>query len=417
MTVVLTDPGAAPSQGAVALSRDVRLLVLTRGLRGLGAGALSVVFAIDLGQEGFSSLAVGLLVGLAMGAGALWAIAAPRLERRVGRRRVMLMGAGLFAVGGTLLWLDLSSLAVVVLALVLGGIVAGGSDISPLGAMEQAGLGASSATGQRTLWFAFYNLSGYVGAALGAVLAVPLTTVPLSVAGLPGTTHDAVLLLYGLLGVGLVPAYLALSGHVDEGSTASTAPLSRESRRPILELSGLFAVDAFGGGLIANTLVTAYLVERFHPAVLEIGLILFGGSVAAAVSLLLAVPLARRFGLVNTMVFTHLPSNLLLISLAFMPSVAAAGLVWVARSTISQMDVPTRQSYVQSIVRPTERTAAAGYTTAGRSGQALGAPITGAFLEAGGPWLAGPFVLAGSIKIVYDLALYRRFRRRREGAG
>ncbi len=411
-----TDPPLAAAARAVSGSggagRDLKLLVLTRGLRGFGAGSLSVVFALDLAREGYSSLAIGLLVGLAMAAAALWAIAAPRMERRLARRQVLGLGALLFAAGGALLFFDLSSLITIVVALALGGIVASSSDISPLGAMEQAGLGSVSAQKDRTLWFAVYNLAGYLATAAGALAAVPLASEPLSIPWLPSGTHDSVLLLYALLGLGLLPAYLGLSQHVNEGSSERVAGLSPERRRPILELTGLFSVDAFGGGLIANTLVTAYLVERFHPAVLTIGLILAGGSVAAAASLLLAVPLARRFGLVNTMVFTHLPSNLLLIALAFMPSVFAAGAVWVVRSTISQMDVPTRQSYVQSIVRPEERAAAAGYTTAGRSGQALGAPVTGAFLEAGGPWIAGPFVLAGSIKIVYDLILYRRFRRR-----
>lgn len=388
---------------------DAFLLVLARGLRGLGAGALSVVLAVDLAGAGYSLTVVGILVGLAMGAGAVWSIAAPALESRLGRRRLFLLGAATFAVGGLLLWWDLGNGAAVVAALLLGNIVTA-SDISELGAVEQAGLAAVTEDAQRTWRYALYNLVGYLGAAAGALAAVPLSTVSLGGPGLPAGAHDAALLFYGALGIALVPAYLTLSSGVESGIRRVAAPLSPASRRPVFELSGLFAVDAFGGGLIANSLVTAFLVERFHPSVLSIGLILFGGSVAAAVSLLLAVPIAHRIGLVRTMVFTHLPSDVLLVAVAFVPSLAGVAFVWIVRATLSQMDVPTRQAFVQSIVRPGERMAAAGYTTAGRSGQAFGAPVTGALLRAGGVWLGSPFVLAGGIKIVYDLLVYQRFR-------
>ncbi len=404
----------APVHPVLRPGRDAALLVVARSLRGFGAGALSVVFAIDLASAGYSLLVTGVYVGLAMGFGAAWAILAPRIEAAIGRRRLLYLGALLFAAGGALLWLDLAQPGVILVALALGGVVTGGSDISPLGATEQAGLAAVSLPGNRTLLFAYYNLAGYLAAAFGAVAAVPLSAAVVNLPVLTGVSHDAALLLYAVLGVGLLPAYAPLSAAAVSHVAEPHRPLSAESRRPVLELTGLFAVDAFGGGLIANTLLTAFLVERFHPPVSEIALILFGGNVAAAASLLLAVPIARRIGLIPTMVFTHLPSDVLLATVAFAPSVLVAGLLWVLRATLSQMDVPTRQSYVQAIVRPEERTAAAGYTTAARSGQALGAPVTGALLAAGGPWLAGPFVLAGSVKAAYDLVLYQRFRSRAE---
>lgn len=391
--------------------RDAVLLFVARGFRGLGAGALSVVLALDLVSVGYSLTDVGILVGLAMAAGALWSIAAPVLERRLGRRPLFVLGATTFAVGGFVLWWDLGNAVAVVGALLLGNIVTA-SDISELGSVEQAGLAAVSEGNERTWRYAVYNLVGYLGAAVGAVLVVPLASFQLSGHGLPPGLHDPALLFYGLLGLALLPAYLALSSDVEPRARATPVPLSRDSRGPVLELSGLFAVDAFGGGLIANSLVTAFLVARFHPSVLAIGAILAGASIAAAVSLVLAVPIAQRIGLVRTMVFTHLPSDVLLVAVAFLPSLTAVAFVWIVRATLSQMDVPTRQAFVQSIVRPGERLAAAGYTTAGRSGQALGAPLTGAMLRAGGGWLGGPFVLSGGIKIVYDLLVYHRFRRR-----
>jgi hypothetical protein len=162
--------------------------------------------------------------------------------------------------------------------------------------------------------------------------------------------------------------------------------------------------------MVANSLVAYWLEIRFHPSPFFLGSIFFLSSLAAGLSLLLALPMARRLGLVRTMVFTHLPSSLLLALVPFVPSLLGAAGVWVARATLSQMDVPTRQSFVQAVVAPDERTAAAGYTTAARSSTALGGPITGLFLGLGGPFLVGPFLLAGSLKGAYDLALFQRFR-------
>jgi MFS family permease len=162
--------------------------------------------------------------------------------------------------------------------------------------------------------------------------------------------------------------------------------------------------------MIANALVSYFLLVRFNASADTIGYVLSLANIAAGASLLAALPLARRYGLINTMVFTHIPSSALLILFAFTPTVLLAAVVWVARATLSQMDVPTRQSYTQAIVPKEEGAAAAGYTTAARSAQAFGGPISGALFSAGGPWLSSPFALAGSIKIAYDLALYRGFR-------
>jgi hypothetical protein len=389
---------------------DVRVLGAARSVRGLAAGALSVVLAEALGRAGFGPLAIGILLGVAMGSAAGWAIVVPGGYSGLSRRTLFLIGAGAVALGGLLLWADLASPVVVVAALLLGGIVAGGSDISPLGALEQGALAGAVKSQDRTSAFAWYNLAGYIATAAGAFVAGALGTTALAAPGLPAAPHPVVLLFYGLLGAALVPAYLALS---DPGGpqAARGRPLSPEHRRPILRLSLLFTVDAFGGGMFANALVAYFLVLRFGAPLEVVGIVLGAANVAAGLSLLLAVPLARRFGLVNTMVFTHIPSNVLVIGFAFAPTLPIATALWVVRSTLSQMDVPTRQSYTQALVPPEEGAAAAGYTTAARSAQALGAPVTGLFLAAGGPWLAGPFALAGSVKIAYDLALYGAFRR------
>ena len=407
------DPDGGVRRRRDPKGRDRALLIATRTARGFGSGALSIVLALDLAASGYSALVIGALLGLALGFASVWTLAVPRFERAWGRHRVFAIGGIAFAAGGLLLWLGLSSPLAVLASLALGGIVAGSSDVSPLGALEQAALADVTAPASRTRTFASYNLAGYLGSAFGALLAGPLSG--FSFGGALASTnglHDTAVLLYGLLGFALVPAYLRLSTEIDRHVVrAGPTGLSRESRSPVYTLAGLFTVDAFGGGLILNSLVVYYLATRFAPSVDVLGVVFFLANVAAALSLVLSVPIAQRIGLVRTMVFTHLPSSVLLIAFAFSPTFLVAAVLWVLRSTLSQMDVPTRQAFTQAIVPPAERAAAASVTTAARSGNALGGPVTGAFLGAGGPWVAGPFILAGSVKIAYDLALYTRFRK------
>src|SRR5208282_620027 len=305
----------------------------------------------------------GILLGLALGGAAGWAIAVPRFELRWRRRSVFLLSALALAVGGGLLWFDISNPAILLAALLLGGIVAGGADVSPLGALEQAALAGTTDDRVRTQTYAVYNLLGYVGIAVGALAAGPLSALngP-ALAGFPTGPHDTTLLLYGLLGLGLVPAYRSLSSDVDRLAVKELpTPLSPASRPIVYSLSGLFSVDAFAGGLIVNSLVVFYFSTRFNPGVDTLGLVFFLSNLAAGLSLVLAAPLARRFGLVNTMVFSHIPSNVFLILVVFAPTFLIASILWIARATLSQMDVPTRQSYTQAVVPPEDRAAAAGY--------------------------------------------------------
>lgn len=392
---------------------DQWILMGSRAARGLGAGALSIVIALDLQRAGYPAFDIGLILGLALGGAAAWALAVPRIELRWHRRSVLVLSASALAVGGVLLWVDISNPAFLLAALLLGGVVAGGSDVSPLGALEQAALAATGRDQDRTQTYALYNLVGYVGIAVGALLVGPLNALtPTAVPGLSPAPHDATLLFYGLLGLVLIPVYRSLSSEVDartEGDRSS--PLSVASRPIVYSLVALFSVDAFAGGLIVNSLVVYYFSTRFQPSLDLLSVVFFASNLAAGLSLVLAAPLARRFGLVNTMVFTHIPSNVFLLLVVVAPSLLVAALLWVARASLSQMDVPTRQSYTQAVVPARDRAAAAGYTTAARSLQAAGAPVTGSFLAAGGPWVAAPFALAGVVKIVYDLAVYQRFRR------
>ncbi len=395
---------ALPGHG----QRDVGLLYLARTLRSWGGGALAVALALDLAVT-YSNVLAGVFLAVSMIAASVWSIAAERIERAIGRKKTFAVSALAWALGGFLLFQGVSSVYAVVLALLLGGILASASDVGPLPTLEQATLGSVVEDARRTRSFSYYNLLGYLGSAAGALTAVPLTD--FGRAFLPAPA-DLVLFVYGVVGLALIPTYFLLSPLADRvPERTGRRALSPESRPKILALSALFSVDAFGGGLVANFLVTLWLRARFSASGEVIGVILALAMGGAALSLLLAVPLARRFGLVNTMVFTHIPSSVILLLFAFAPTLGIAGGLWVGRSLLSQMDVPTRQSLVQGIVSPEERTAAAGYTTAARTTSAAGGPITGEFVALGGPWFAAPFVLASSTKIAYDLALFAAFRK------
>lgn len=395
-----------PSLASAESRSDLTILYASRTARAFGAGSLAVALALDLASA-YGPFAAGVFLALSMVAASVWALAAERVEQRIGRKRTFVVSALGLAVGGVLLFQFLPSPYIVVLALALGGILASSSDIGPLPALEQAALASVVTDSTRTRTFSSYNFLGYIGNAAGALLAAPLTAAGTAVFA---SAHDLVLLLYGVIGVSLVPVYLRFSTRADRlPQLEARRPLSPTTRPKILTLSGLFSVDAFGGGLVANFLVTLWLHARYNASGGVIGLILALAMLGAALSILLTPPLAKRFGLVNTMVFTHMPSSVLLILFAFAPNLWVAGMLWVGRSLISQMDVPTRQSLIQAIVSPEERTAAAGYTTAARSTTAFGGPVTGGFLGLGGPWVTAPFVLAGSTKIAYDAALYAGF--------
>lgn len=391
---------------------DTFWLYLTRSVRAFGAGALALVLATDLARSGEPDWLVGIMVGLALGGASLWTLLAPRFERALGRRATLYLSALLLTSGGALLALDLTSSGLVALAALLGGLAVSTSDIGPLSTLEQATMGEVSTPATRTWNFSVYNLAGYVAGGLGALAAAPLVAFAPEPAWLPYAPRDGVLLLYALTGLALLPLY----GRLSEAAVRCEPPPSPGLERPpelptgpIFSLALLFSVDAFGGGLIASTLVAWWLEVHYGATIFEVGIVMFLATLTSGASLLFAVPLSRRLGLVRTMVFTHLPSNLLLLLFPFAPGIALAGAIWVGRGLLSQVDVPARQSLVQSVVASRDRTAAASYTTAARSTSVLGAPVTGLMWAAGGPWLAGPFLLCGTVKSAYDLELYRRF--------
>jgi MFS family permease len=400
-------------QSLRGLTRDGRLLFATRIVRMAAYGALAVVLALYLAAIGMSEAQIGLLLSLTLLGDVAVSIAITSVADRIGRRRMLTLGAGLMILAGLVFALTRDPI-VLTLAAIVGTISPSGAEVGPFLAIEQATLPQTIADRQRTQMFAWYNLAGSLATAFGALIA-GLLIAGLQSNGVPPVERYRVVLVgYALLGGVLAllfrklsPAAEAASPTPHAGATNPWFGLHR-SRGVVLKLAALFALDAFAGGLVVQSLLAYWFVVRFGVGPGILGLIFFGGNLLAGISALVAARVAARFGLINTMVWSHIPSNVLLMLVPLMPVLPLAILVLLARFSISQMDVPTRQSYTMAVVDADERSAAAGVTTIVRTlASALSPALTGLLL--GGGWLGAPFFLAGAIKIVYDLALYRSF--------
>jgi MFS family permease len=308
-----------------------------------------------------------------------------------------------------------SNFYLLLLAAVVGVISPSGYEVGPFLSVEQAALSQLSPDKHRTQVFAWYNLVGSFATALGALAGGALAQGLQNLGAAPLLSYRFVILGYSLVGIILLALFARLTPAIEVPSRHSSASVEttfglHRSRRVVLKLAGLFALDAFAGGLVIQSLLAYWFSVRFgiNPAVL--GSIFFAANILAGISALSAAWVAKRIGLVNTMVFTHIPSNVLLMLVPFMPSLGLAVLVLLLRFSISQMDVPTRQSYTMAVVAPDERSAASGITGIARTiGASLSPLLTGLFL-ANAAWLGLPFLLSGGLKIVYDLALYINFR-------
>jgi MFS family permease len=409
------EPQAAPP--ARLLTFDGWLLFATRTVRLFAYGLLSVILILYLKAVGLTGDQSGLLVTLTLLGDTVISLWITAVADRVGRRR-MLMAGGLLMVFAAVLFAVTDNFWLLLLAATIGVISPSGNEVGPFLAIEQAALSQTVAGGRRTTVFAWYNLLGSVATALGALCAGTLLQ-RLQDMGLSGASlYRPHLLGYGAVGLLLVLFFARLSPATEvqstnQGVASTTSPKSvwglHRSRRVVLRLSALFALDAFGGGFIIQSVLVDWFHDRFAAEPATLGAIFFGANLLAGVSALAAGWLANRFGLINTMVFTHLPSNLLLILVPLMPSLPWAIAVLLIRFSISQMDVPTRQAYTVAVVSPEERSAASGVTGVARSiGAAISPYLT--MVMVGIPALMSvPFFLAGGVKIVYDLLLYRNF--------
>ena len=403
------------------MTRDARLLFLARAVRMSGYGALGVILVLYLSSLGLEPGPIGLLLTLTLVGDTVISLWLTTHADRIGRRRTLVVGALLVAAAGIVFAAGASfagptGFVILLIAATLGVLSPSGSEVGPFLPIEQASLTEVTPAERRTSIYAWYNLTGSVATAVGALVAGLVVGALATVGWSDIDAYRVILVSYAIQGLILVPIVRSVSPAVEvppvDTSIGRRLGLHR-SQGVVGRLAALFALDAFGGGLIIQSLLAFWFHERFGLSAPVLGAIFFGANLLAAVSALAAARIAARIGLINTMVFTHLPSNVLLMLVPLMPTVELAIVVLLARFSISQMDVPTRQSYTMAVVEPDERSAAAGITGIARTTGAAFSPLIAAPLFAVPALAAVPFFLAGGLKIVYDLALWRAFRQRR----
>jgi MFS family permease len=385
--------------GTSSQRSDIRLLLVARGIRGFGDGFAAIVLPAYLVAIGFGTVEIGIVAAASLLGSALLTLAVGVVAPRYELRHLLIAGAVLMAATGVML--NAEDLLLIVAVAFIGTVNPSGGDVGMLVPLEQTVLARDAPDHERTRVFARYSLIGAMSTAAGALsAAIPDVLVTAGIGRI--AAFKLMFCCYGVLGLLAAALYRRVHPSHAEAHHAST-PLG-PSRGMVYKLAALFSLDAFAGGFIVQSLLALWLFKRFGISLSAASLFFFWTSVLSALSYPLASWLARRIGLINTMVFTHIPSSVCLIAAAFAPNLTWVLGLLLVRSALSQMDVPTRTSYVMAVVTPTERAAAASVTAVPRS---LASSISPAF--AGvlfGPAFSGlPLILCGSLKIIYDLAL------------
>jgi MFS family permease len=388
------------------MAQDGKVILVEKAVRTVPYGFLGVLFSVYLSQLGFGAFSIGVVLALTVASSAIYTLVASVFADRLGRKRTLLFFALTDALAGALLFSS-DAWWVPVAAGIVGNMTVGAGEVGPFLTLEQAILPGASDGRWRTLGFSVYNLIGYVSSSAGALMV----GLPQYIG--PGITGYRPLFL-AYLASGLLGAYLysRLSTRIEKEKTASPSisVLSEGSKPVVRKMSALFALDSFGGGFVGISILSYYFYERYSLQLGSLGLLFAGTQIITAISFLVAERIARRIGLIKTMVYTHIPSNLLLAVIPFVSSAPIAVALLLSRQSLSQMDVPTRQSYLMSVVPEADRTPAAGFTNVSRSiAQTFSPSLAGYAIAA--LWLGSPFVIAGGIKVVYDLSLYKIFHR------
>jgi MFS family permease len=407
------------------ISRDGRLLLTARILRTFAYGFLSIVISIYLKLIGFDAFLIGLILTSTLINSVIFTLVASFYADRIGRRKMLVIYAIMMAISGVIFFVTSNYIALIVAGLI-GTINVTGTETGAFLSIEQAVLPQTvKDTKRRNTLFAFYNMVGTFAMSAG-VLVSGLPAIIQHQYGLNQIDSIRLLFLaYSILGIGVLGIYLSLSKRVEimlgreEGKDYNekripkplTQTLSPTSKKIVARLSGLFAIDSFAGGFVIQSIVSLWFFTKFGADLTLLSYIFSIAGVLTAFSFLASAKIADRIGLVNTMVFTHIPSNILLILVAFSPTLPIAIAFYLARMALSQMDVPARQSYIVAVVKEDERTAAAGITNISRNiTQAISPSIAGSILQSVS-LLFAPFLLGGFIKIAYDIALYFQFKR------
>jgi MFS family permease len=394
------------------LSLDARLLFTARIVRLFAYGFVAVVLVLYLSSIGLDDHRIGMLLSLTLAGDVVVSLYLTTRADVLGRKRTLIAGAVLM-IGAAVVFVITRDFTLLVLAATIGVISPSGNEVGPFLAVEQVALAHVAQGRDRISLFAWYNLAGSFATAAGSLAGGFLAGLLLKRGFGPVASYRSAIIAYAALGALLTVVFTCVSHAIEEErSTRSVRSFFHveRSRGVVLRLSSLFALDAFAGGLVVQSIVAYWFFRRFGLSPAALGSLFFGANLAAGVSALTAARIARRFGLLNTMVFTHLPSNVLLILVPLMPTLPLAIAVLLLRFSISQMDVPTRQAFVIAAVEPSERTAAAGITGVARTTGAALAPVIAMPLIASLTHGWVPFVAAGALKIVYDVVLLRSCR-------
>jgi MFS family permease len=409
----------------LAISHDSRILFSTRILRLFAYGFLSVILALYLSQLGLGAANIGLLLTLTLLGDTVISLWITTHADRMGRRRMLVAGAALMILAAAL-FAATRNFYLLLLAAMIGVISPSGNEVGPFLSIEQASLTQLVPDRERTRAFAWYNLVGSLATALGALVGGGLSQALQSTGYSPLFSYRMVVLGYGVIGFLMIVLFTRLSTAIEVAAADLPRPIIAvsslknpaprrflglyRSQKVVFRLAALFSLDAFAGGFVIQSLMALWFNQKFGVSPAVLGAIFFGANILAGISALSAAWVAGKIGLINTMVFTHLPSNILLILVPFMPTLGLAIAVLLLRFSISQMDVPTRQSYTMAVVAPDERSAASGITGVARTiGASLAPVFTGVFMS-NPAFLGLPFIISGGLKIIYDLALYFNFR-------
>jgi MFS family permease len=398
-------PDIRAGQAAPSWLSDINVLYTARGLRGFGDGFAVILLPAYLSAIGYDPILIGIVAAASLLGSAVLTLAVGLIAPRHDLRKLLLLAAGVMAATG-LAFPAFEHIVFIAVVAFIGTINPSAGDIGVFVPLEHAMLARGATDRERTAVFARYSLIGALSAAAGALGAAMPDA--LASAGI-GRIAAFRLMFYAYALLGLVAAILYRRlPRSQVGETRHSAPLG-PSRAVVYRLAALFSLDAFAGGFIVQSLLALWLFQRFNLSLSAAGSFFFWSSVLSAFSYPVAARLSRRVGLVNTMVFTHIPSSICLILAAFAPSLTVVVALLLVRSALSQMDVPTRTSYVMAVVTPAERTAAASVTAVPRSlAASLSPALTGVLLAT--PFSGLPLVLCGSLKIIYDLALLISFR-------
>ncbi len=396
------------------ISRDGKLLLGARIVRTFSYGFLSVILAIYLHLIGFNDVLIGVVLTATLVNSVFFNLFSSAYADKIGRRKTLIIYAVLMIVSSVIFFVTDNPVTLVIAALV-GTINVTGSEVGAFLSLEQALLPQTIRDDKkRNSIFAIYNAVGTFALSAGVLLA-----------GLPSLLHNygideinaikLLFLIYAACAVAVLGIYLALSKNIEAKDSVpksglSLKNISPKSRGIIAKMSGLFAVDSFGGGFVIQSIISFWFYTRFGTDLSSLSYIFAIAGVLTAISYMAATRIASKIGLVNTMVFTHIPSNVLLLLLAFAPSFSIAVALYFARMSLSQMDVPTRQSYLMGVVRENERVHAAVFTNTSRNiSQAISPSLTGIIISTLS--LSAPFVVGGVLKIVYDVGVFFSFRR------